>query len=552
MDLAALLRRPGARARAPRPLGGPAVRPTRFVGTLADLEPADPRLAEDIYAGVFHCGGTVLDVARGSPFLVEAPSQACAVDLHGFAWLRHLAAADTAIARSNGRALVDEWLRAGRALPRLARAPDVAARRLRALLAHGPILLADASPRFRARAFALLADHVTRLDRAARRRTNAPGRVDAAIAVAAAAAVLDVPKPFADRALARLAIALDAAILPDGGPLSRCPDALLDLLPALLPAVAATEARGRAVPPAVRAAIDRAGPMLAFFRHADGTLARFNGTGATRARLMSIVADALPEPGAPPLNARHVGYQRLEAADIVVLVDTGPPPPAPFAGRAHAAPLAFELSDASGPVVVNCGAAPPTAGPSLARALRATAAHATLVIAEEEAAPTRPRRPDGYGRIESVPDAAAMTVRVERHPGEGRTVVRATHDGWRARFGIVHERTLSLESDGGALAGRDSLLGPGSAEPLPFAIRFHLHPAVKTSVSPSRRAVVLTAADGTIWRFGVEEAVDLAVEESVFVTPDGAVVSTRQIRLAATAAATPVVRWRLERQLRGR
>ncbi|NLH82532.1 MAG: hypothetical protein GX458_17050, partial [Phyllobacteriaceae bacterium] len=31
--------------------------------------------------------------------------------LHGFGWLRHLRAADSAVARGNARALVDDWLR---------------------------------------------------------------------------------------------------------------------------------------------------------------------------------------------------------------------------------------------------------------------------------------------------------------------------------------------------------------------------------------------------------------------------------------------------------
>ena len=74
---------------------------------------------------------------------------------------------------------------------------------------------------------------------------------------------------------------LDRQILPDGGHISRNPDALVELLLDLLPLRQCFVARDRAPPKELTDAIDRIMPMLRFFRTGDGTLARFNGAGPT-------------------------------------------------------------------------------------------------------------------------------------------------------------------------------------------------------------------------------------------------------------------------------
>lgn len=61
------------------------------------------------HAGYFAFGGKIVNAHGRSPFEIEAaPSWERA--LAGFGWLRHLRAADTALARANAQALVDEFL----------------------------------------------------------------------------------------------------------------------------------------------------------------------------------------------------------------------------------------------------------------------------------------------------------------------------------------------------------------------------------------------------------------------------------------------------------
>ena len=86
-------------------------------------------------------------------------------------------------------------------------------------------------------------------------------------------------------------------------------------------------ARNVVPPPALINAIDRMMPMLRFFRHGDGNFALFNGMGPTPGDRLATVLAYDDTRGTPVANAPHSGYQRLQADDVVVLMDTGQPPP---------------------------------------------------------------------------------------------------------------------------------------------------------------------------------------------------------------------------------
>ena len=55
------------------------------------------------------------------------------------------------------------------------------------------------------------------------------------------------------------------------------------------------------------------------------------------------------------MQAPHSGFQRLQAGQSLVLVDTGKPPPHGFDEEAHAGTLSFELSQGRERIIVNCG-----------------------------------------------------------------------------------------------------------------------------------------------------------------------------------------------------
>lgn len=496
--------------------------PVRLLIAPQDIRTADPTAANDIYSGFFSFDGKTVNTHGRSPFSLPPPSSRWAESLAEFGWLRHLRAADTSLARANARALVDDWITlAGR--PR--GAPEwrthVVARRLLAWLSQSPLILDGADAVFYRRFMRSIARHVVVLRGALRGGLSGETRLFAAIALAEAGLCAEGLVRLRRQAVRLLVAELERQILPDGGHVSRNPGALVALLLDLLPLRQAFVAAGVPPPQVLLNSIDRMMPMLRTFRHADGTLALFNGMGATEFDALATVL-AHDETGGRPLGAApHSGYQRLEAGSTVVIMDAGRAPPIDFAGAAHAGTLAFELSAGGHRIVVNCGV-PRTGSPAARDVARATAAHSTLVIGGRSSGRFAPLLRLG-GWLQGVLFSGPERVEAERHETSSGARAEGSHDGYLNLFGVIHSRTLELRGPA-HLRGSDHFAParPGrlSRSTQSFELRFHLHPAVRTrQVEPG--SVEIALPDASSWTFEAS-GLPVVVEDSVaFAAADG-------------------------------
>jgi uncharacterized heparinase superfamily protein len=138
-------------------------------------------------------------------------------------------------------------------------------------------------------------------------------------------------------------------------------------------------------------------------------------------------------------------------------------------------------------------------------------------------------------------------VPVMREVVDGSIVMRASHDGYARRFGILHERTLTLSPDGGRLDGEDmffpadGLTQPSSSHD-EFAVRFHLHPSIKANRLTDGHGVMLVTANKEVWTFSAyEDRIDL--EESVYLAGADGPRRTVQIVIYGRARNVPRVFW---------
>ncbi len=301
----------------------------------------------------------------------------------------------------------------------------------------------------------------------------------------------------------------------------------------LIDARTALIAAGIGVPAFLDAAIERAATMLRFFRHGDGGLALFNGAHEGDPGLIDLALARADARRRPPQTAPDTGFERLQAGGTVVLFDCGAPAPAGCDATAHAGALAVEMSHGRERIIVNCGAA---AGgrADWARAMRATAAHSTLVVADTNSVAIRADGPIGG------PRGPRPRRRAER---DGDHWVEASHDYYRAAFGLTHLRQLYLAADGDDLRGEDRLTGTAGSG---FAIRFHLHPGAEPTLQPDGAAALIRLASGAQWRLEAEGAV-IGIGESVY-WGTGAPRKTRQIILDGhVATGGTIVRWAIRR-----
>lgn len=521
--------------------------PDTIVLNPPDLRPAVPETGARIAAGQYDLAGARLDTGNASPFALDAPSEAFAEALHGFGWLRHLAAApagggeaDTPAARAQKR--VSDWLDACDRGHRIGWRPHVIARRLTAWASQGGLLLTGADLIFRSALLRSMAAQARHLSRTAAYAPDGLPRLVAAAGLALSGLTLSEGRTRLTRGLALLDRELARQILPDGGHVTRDPQIQLEMMTVLVSLRDALMARDVEVPAGLRNAIDRAMPMLRFFRHGDGRLAMFNGAGEGHGGAIDAVLAHDDARGRPFGFAPHSGYQRLAAGRTLILVDAGAPPPPRYAGRAHAGCLSFEMSAGRHRLVVNCGPAHER-GPDWEAATRATAAHSTLTVDDTSSA--RILKAPWLRRLLGARLVAGPRLVESRRTEEERGVwIDMRHDGYADTFGLEHERRVFLSADGDDFRGEDTLFrtrpprapwwdpfgffAPSDGEE-DFAIRFHLHPDVRAQLAQDGSNVLALLPNGDGWQIRASANAEIALEDSIYLGREGPPRRSRQV-----------------------
>ncbi|MCC7274068.1 MAG: heparinase II/III family protein [Alphaproteobacteria bacterium] len=506
--------------------------PRAVSGLPVDPWPGDPIHGGHVMAGELRVAGDRVR-AEGMWRLAVLPNATLAA-LHGFRWLRDLRAIGTPAAAQRARSLVDEWL----AMPPLwhpvAWRSDVLGERLYAWLCHAD-WFSGGDPAFERRLLDGIAVGARHLGRVAGWELDGEGCLAAAKGLLAVGTCIAQADRTVRRALRILERELPRQIAPDGGHLSRNPRAQATVLAHLVEIRGVLAGARRPVPDALTVAIDRAAPILRFFRHGDGGLALFNGAREGDPQWLDAVLTQADAKGRAPNSAPHTGFQRMVAERTLVIVDTGLPPPPGFDQGSHAGLLSFELSVGRERIIVNCGAHPRGEG-DWELAQRATAAHSTLAVEDRNSAEVIAGH--GIGR-------RPRTVSCERREAEGATVLEASHDGYVPSCGVEHRRMLYLGAAGDDLRGEDRLTGEAGRG---FAVRFHIHPAVQVSLAQSGETALLRTQGGLGWRLRAAGAV-VTLAEGIYLGGRGEPRRTQQIVLSGTTGDDgAVVKWALQRE----
>jgi uncharacterized heparinase superfamily protein len=479
---------------------------------LLALKPGDPTMAQDMARGKFSFAGAVVTGRPVDVFDAAPPNPQWATALHNLSWLRHFVTGGHELHRIVARSLVLKWgeQRSG------FRTPMVCFQALVSLASAAHFLVGPSPSSFEKSFYELVEKLIQRV--LAMPPSPHGENFWQAVALQYASLAFRGSESLRDQANTKLCTVMDQIVLPDGGHVSRNPQALLEILLAVIPIRGAMVAKREAVPQVLSAAIERMFPMLRMLSHGDRGLGNFQGAGATEMAGIKTLVEHDTVAGRPLLCAPHSGYCRLSHRSGLLIIDTGVP--AECNG-----PLAIEFSDGPHRIFSNCGM-PGSATEDWRRAAADIAAHNTVEIASFESG------------VKNTPAAEVIA-------SPQGSLINSTNEISGRPGKVSHQRIIFLSQTGNDLRGEDriSSLPPG---PLDFTIRFHLHPGVKATLTRKESRIVIMLPNKTAWQFNARGGI-MSLEDSVFLGDALGPRKTQQIVIRGSTETAGPVNWALRR-----
>jgi len=488
---------------------------------------------QNIFSGQFPFAGRLYQ-GDDTPWTVAQDDEAWQAHIHSYVWLCDLSAVQQPETIVKSRHFLSSWLDLHGVWTALAWRADVMGDRLVSWMCFADKLTHSADETFVKAFYNSLSLQASHLSRSYFKDLSGLRLLRALRGQLYIALFLQGFEKNLTKVVQRLNLEFDQQILADGGHISRSPTTLLDVLSMALEMKQVLESRKVEVPDPLSRAIDRMAPMVRTLRHGDGGLALFHGAQEGNKGDIDQLLEQTGNQGQPLSDARHSGFQRIEAGQTVVILDVASPPDITLHPHGHAAPLSFEISAQEERLLVNCGAVV-GGDPNWQEALAATAAHNSLTVDEKNCL----QLIHGGGIV-----PRAITVSSKRFEEEGQVLIDAKHDAYRDSFGLIHERSVYVNKMGTDIRFEDKLTGTGGNS---FAISLHLHPDVQASLVQDGQAALLKLPSGAGWHLKVQGG-KLEMRDSIYVGNPGQMRHTDQIVIQGPLRGEGAdIKWRLSK-----
>ncbi len=476
---------------------------------------------QQLLCGNYLLAGKLVEAGKLSLWAIKPASADFQREQHGFGWLDDLVAVGDGKARHLAQQWVFEWIKMFGKGKAAGWQPGLTGRRLIHLTNNTIFLLNGLDDKNSRKILKSMGRQVDYLSKRWRSANVGLHQFEALTGLIYAGLSLEGRDHVLQPAIKALGQQCAKHISKDGGIPSRNPEELMGIFTLLTWVVTTLRDNNQTPDNRILEAMQRIAPTLRGLRLGDGTLARFHGGGRG---LDGVLDQALADAQIKDRSTEKLmmGYERLSAGRLALVADCAPPQPR--GAVAHASTLAFELSSGRRPMIVNCGAGK-RFGKEWSRACRKTAAHNTLQI-------------DGTSSSDFTENGTSVGVHLLDGPDlvtcnrakdlTGVWMV-ATHNGFAANYGLIHERRLFISVDGRELSGEDKLRAADKKQKarfeksvidapsagLNFMLHFHIHPDIEASLDMDGHAVSLTLPSDEIWVFRQNGGL-LSLQESVF------------------------------------
>jgi len=509
--------------------------PSRLDVVPPDPWPGDAEHGREIISGSFVFAGQKIekDALSWDP---ENAHPEWFDELHSFEWMRDLRSVGGERARRMAREMTDSWLREySKSVGDKSWRIDILGKRLKSWITFYDFFCSSANDDFRKEYFASLVRQARYLSNT----LDVPDVIDgiplmyALRGLAYAGIALGNSENYLERAFSDILDQIKEQILPDGGHISRSPNATFEFLLCLVDLRSALISAKIEVPEELQHAIDRIAPAIKFFRHQDSALSQFNGGRESNAYLCETILMHSGATGKAMKSLTHSGYESIQKGHARLIMDVGLPLVSKYSDRAHAGLCSFEFSYGRERMFVNCGTS--AIKGKWRELLRTTLAHTALVVDNKNSCQF-----DKSGLVANLPMVSSKRTEEAEFAS-----IEATHSGYMGLSGLSHHRFVKIADKGDILSGEDQLSGKIG---VPYSVRFHLHPSVTATVMKGGEEIYLTGKNGSNWIFKIEGG-KAELDESVYCSEGYIPQKTQQIVFESrTSTTSTIVKWEMRKQ----
>ena len=193
------------------------------------------------------------------------------------------------------------------------------------------------------------------------------------------------------------------------------------------------------------------------------------------------------------INNEVGGYAVLKNKHSILAMDVGNPPPSKFSYNYQSGTLSFEFIYKDRKLISNSGYFQDYKN-TLNLISKSTAAHSALIIDNHSSCSFKKR-----GKQKTVENGLKVSNKNVVNE-KNYWLVKASHNGFLKKFGILHERSLEYFVEKNKLIGSDKIISKNKLEKRKYDIRFHMEPGVKLTKTLNNKTILIEI-ENSGWRF---------------------------------------------------
>jgi len=188
------------------------------------------------------------------------------------------------------------------------------------------------------------------------------------------------------------------------------------------------------------------------------------------------------------------GYSILKNKNIILAMDIGSNPDKKFSENYQGGPLSFEFFFQGNKLICNSGYYQDH-NHQLNRISKSTATQSTVILDNSSVCNFTKTK---YGT--NIINKGFKTFNKNIINEKNFWSIKASHDGYLSKYGVIHERTLEIYPEKNKIIGKDKLIKKNNFKSSNFEIRFHLMPDTKVTKTQDGKSVLIEL-ENSGWRF---------------------------------------------------